>query len=195
MGRHPTCGTGASQVKQNPRSSSDRQPDSLPRPPHFSFQPGSVLFGGLLPKRVGSSLPTALAFPPDTARHTPLDSQGSVFFGATISESKLQTHFFFPKPNFGIPLAATFFVATSWSGQPGQRLAPRITCLTPQSPPGGPHSRVLLSPEPWANLSSASRGRPSRLDATWGSSGQEFCSSQLPSATSTLLSPTGRRHP
>lgn len=59
-----------------------------------------------------------------------------------------------------------------------------VTCLPPQSLPGGPRSWVLLLPAPRADLSSASRSRLSRPDATRGSSSWDLCCSGLPTATS-----------
>lgn len=188
VGRFPTCGTDAPQIKQSPRPS--------PGNPvlsciffFFSFQSGSVLFG-VRSHPTGSLALTGQAFPPDRARHTPLHNQCPVFSGATISGSKLQTQVWDPtRSHLLVSTARTEAHSPAW-----------VTGLTPPSPLCGPHSRILLPPAPRANLSLASWGRPSRPDATLGSSGQDLCSSRLPtdtflSATSTRLSPTGRRHP
>lgn len=112
----PTCGTDAPQIKQSPRPSSGNPVSrciffflSFFSFFFFPFQSGTILLGvGSHP--TGSSALTGLAFPPETARHTPLHNQCPMLSGATISGSKPQTQVWDP----------------FWSVQPGQRRAPQL---------------------------------------------------------------------
>lgn len=146
MGRFPTCGTDAPQIKQSPRPSPG---NPVSRCIFFFFI--SVRFhtfwGRFPPHRLFSSHRSG-AFPPETARHTPLHNRCPVFSGATISGSKPQTQVW-------DPTRSHLLVSTA---RTEAHFPARVTCLKPQSPLCGPHSRVLLPPAPRANLSLASWG-------------------------------------
>lgn len=73
--------------------------------------------GGSAPTPQALQAPADLAFPADTARHTPLDNHVLCSPGLRPLDRN-------SKPNFGIPLVATFL-----SVQPGQRLAPQPSHL------------------------------------------------------------------
>lgn len=79
--------------------------------------------------------PTNLAFPPDTARHTPLDNQCNqcpVFSGATTSRSKLQAQFWGPtRSHLLVSTAKT--EARSTAQSPACRLSLYLVARTPWS--------------------------------------------------------------
>lgn len=115
------------------------------------------LGGRLPPHRLFKAL-TGLTFPPDTARHTPLDNHCPVFSRATTSGSKLQTQCWGPTHRH-LLVSTARTEARSPAQSPACRLSPYLVDSTPRS-----------SSHPQANLSSASRRRLSRPDAAWGSS-------------------------
>jgi hypothetical protein len=88
--------------------------------------------GGSAPTTQALQALMGLAFPPDTAWHTPLDNQCSVFSGATTSGSKFQTQFWGPTHSH-LLVSTARTEARSLAQSPACRLSPYLVDRTPRS--------------------------------------------------------------